>query len=42
MTLRGAGGGHVSAYVTKESDSVAPVSGPLTVPARTLLTVVTR
>jgi O-glycosyl hydrolase len=42
VTLRGAGGGHVSAYVTNESDSVTPVSGPLTVSARSLLTVVTR
>lgn len=42
VSLRGAGAGRTSAYVTNESDSVTPVSGPLTVPARSLLTVVVR
>ncbi|MBO0803865.1 MAG: glycoside hydrolase family 30 protein [Nocardiopsaceae bacterium] len=49
VTLRGLGGGGgtggspggESAYVTNSSDSLTPVSGPLTVPARSLLTVVT-
>ena len=43
VTVRGlsGAGGHMSAYVTNGTDSVTPVSGPLTVPARSLLTVVT-
>jgi Glycosyl hydrolase family 30 beta sandwich domain len=41
VTLRGLGGGRATAYVTNETNSVTPVTGPLTVPARSLLTVVT-
>jgi glucuronoarabinoxylan endo-1,4-beta-xylanase len=42
VSLRGLGLGHGTAYVTNETNSVTPVTGPLTVPARSLLTVVTR
>ena len=41
VSLRGLGNGHVTAYVTNETNSVTPVTGPLTVPARSLITVVT-
>lgn len=40
VSLRGLGNGHATAYVTNEANSVTPVTGPLTVPARSLLTVV--
>jgi glucuronoarabinoxylan endo-1,4-beta-xylanase len=42
VSLRGLGVGNATAYVTNETDSVTPVTGPPTVPARSLLTVVTR
>ena len=41
VTLRGPGDGRATAYVTNETNSVTPVTGPLTVPAHSLLTVVT-
>jgi glucuronoarabinoxylan endo-1,4-beta-xylanase len=40
VTLRGITGGDATAYVTNESDSLTQESGPLTAPARSLLTVV--
>ncbi|HUN31984.1 MAG TPA: glycoside hydrolase family 30 beta sandwich domain-containing protein [Trebonia sp.] len=40
VRLRGLPGRGATAYVTNEADSLAPVTGPLTVPARSLLTVV--
>jgi O-glycosyl hydrolase len=40
VTLQGLDIGGVSAYVTNATDALTPVSGPLTAPARSLLTVV--
>jgi O-glycosyl hydrolase len=40
VSLHGLPAGHVSAYVTNETDALTPQSGPLTAPARSLLTVV--
>jgi glucuronoarabinoxylan endo-1,4-beta-xylanase len=40
LSLRGLGAGHLAAYVTGDSQALSPQTGPLTVPARSLLTVV--
>ena len=41
VALRGLPGGHATSYVTNESDALTPQPrGPLTAPARSLLTVV--
>ncbi|HWG00606.1 MAG TPA: glycoside hydrolase family 30 beta sandwich domain-containing protein [Trebonia sp.] len=40
VALRGVPAGRAAAYVTNEADALAPRYGPLTVPARSLLTVV--
>jgi glucuronoarabinoxylan endo-1,4-beta-xylanase len=40
VSLRGLPAGHVSAYVTNETDALTSQSGSLTAPARSLLTVV--
>jgi O-glycosyl hydrolase len=40
VSLHGVSASGASAYVTNEADSLTPVSGPLTAPARSLLTVV--
>jgi O-glycosyl hydrolase len=40
VTLRGVAASGAAAYVTNESDSLTPQSGPLTAPARSLLTVI--
>ncbi len=41
VTLKGISLRNATAYVTNETDALTPVTGPLTVPARSLLTVVT-
>lgn len=41
VTLQGIGLRNAAAYVTSETDSLTPVTGPLVAPARSLLTVVT-
>lgn len=41
VTLQGVPLAGATAYVTNETEALTPVSGPLTVPARSLLTVVT-
>jgi Glycosyl hydrolase family 30 beta sandwich domain len=40
VSLHGLPAGHVSAYATNETDTLTSQSGPLTAPARSLLTVV--
>jgi len=40
VSLHGMAAGHLSAYVTGDAQALSPESGPLTVPARSLLTVV--
>jgi Glycosyl hydrolase family 30 beta sandwich domain len=40
VSLRGLPAGRESAYVTNEADALTPQAGPLTAPARSLLTVV--
>ena len=40
VSLRGLSAGRESAYVTNEADALTPQAGPLTAPARSLLTVV--
>jgi O-glycosyl hydrolase len=40
ISLKGLPAGHLSAYLTGDSEALTPLSGPLTAPARSLLTVV--
>jgi glucuronoarabinoxylan endo-1,4-beta-xylanase len=40
VSLHGVSASGASGYITNEADSLTPVSGPLTVPARSLLTIV--